>query len=183
MATENVYRRLQQHLDQMFNLGQRLGYADTADVGPTAGNGFYRRWPDDLAALQDAGFEDRLLDWYAAHPTALTPEHRGNEAIGLIKSGLRDFSISRTSLEWGIPLPWDPKHVTYVWFDALLNYVSALKDPKDEFATDITWILARLDLARHGHRLAAHLGHPGAQVFVLADLRHAFGLAGAPDRA
>jgi len=70
-------------------------------------------------------FEDRLLDWYAAHPTALKPEHRGNEAIGLIKGGLRDFSISRTSLEWGIPLPWDPAHVTYVWFDALTNYLAA----------------------------------------------------------
>jgi methionyl-tRNA synthetase len=70
-------------------------------------------------------FEDRLLDWYAAHPTAMTPEQRGNEAIGLIKSGLRDFSISRTSLEWGIPLPWDEKHVTYVWFDALTNYLAA----------------------------------------------------------
>lgn len=71
-------------------------------------------------------FQDRLLDWYAAHPTALKPEHRGNEAIGLIKSGLRDFSISRTSLKWGIPLPWDPDHVTYVWFDALTNYLAAV---------------------------------------------------------
>ena len=71
-------------------------------------------------------FQDRLLDWYAAHPNALQPEHRGNEAIGLIKSGLRDFSISRTSLEWGIPLPWDPQHVTYVWFDALTNYLAAV---------------------------------------------------------
>jgi methionyl-tRNA synthetase len=70
-------------------------------------------------------FQDRLLDWYAAHPTAMKPEHRGNEALGLIRSGLRDFSISRTSLEWGIPLPWDPKHVTYVWFDALTNYLTA----------------------------------------------------------
>jgi methionyl-tRNA synthetase len=71
-------------------------------------------------------FEDRLLDWYASHPTALKPEHRGNEAIGLIKGGLRDFSVSRTSLEWGIPLPWDPQHVTYVWFDALTNYLAAV---------------------------------------------------------
>jgi len=71
-------------------------------------------------------FEDRLLDWYAAHPTAMTPEQRGNEAIGLIKSGLRDFSISRTSLDWGVPLPWDDKHVTYVWFDALTNYLAAV---------------------------------------------------------
>ncbi len=71
-------------------------------------------------------FEDRLLDWYAAHPTALTPEHRGNEALGLIRGGLRDFSVSRTSLEWGIPLPWDSEHVTYVWFDALTNYLAAV---------------------------------------------------------
>jgi len=71
-------------------------------------------------------FEDRLLDWYAAHPTALRPEHRGNEAIGLIKSGLRDFSISRTSIDWGIQLPWDDKHVAYVWFDALTNYLAAV---------------------------------------------------------
>ncbi len=71
-------------------------------------------------------FEDRLLDWYASHPGAMKPENRANEAIGLIKGGLRDFSISRTSLEWGIPLPWDPKHVTYVWFDALTNYLAAV---------------------------------------------------------
>ena len=71
-------------------------------------------------------FEDRLLDWYAAHPTAMKPEHRGNEAIGLIRGGLRDFSISRTSLDWGVPLPWDPDHVAYVWFDALTNYLAAV---------------------------------------------------------
>jgi methionyl-tRNA synthetase len=71
-------------------------------------------------------FQDRLLDWYAAHPGAIVPEFRGNEALGLIRSGLRDFSVSRTSLTWGIPLPWDPTHVTYVWFDALTNYLSAV---------------------------------------------------------
>ena len=71
-------------------------------------------------------FEDRLLDYYARHPNAMVPEHRGNEALGLIRSGLRDFSISRTSLSWGIPLPWDAAHVTYVWFDALTNYLAAV---------------------------------------------------------
>lgn len=70
-------------------------------------------------------FEDRLLDWYAAHPGAIKPDHRANEAIGLIKGGLRDFSISRTSVEWGIPLPWDTGHIAYVWFDALTNYLAA----------------------------------------------------------
>ncbi len=71
-------------------------------------------------------FEQRLLDWYAAHPGAIVPEFRGNEALGFIRGGLRDFSVSRTSLEWGIPIPWDPKHTAYVWFDALANYITAV---------------------------------------------------------
>ncbi len=82
-------------------------------------------------------FQDRLLDWYAAHPGAIVPEFRGNEALGLIRGGLRDFSVSRTSLTWGIPLPWDSKHVAYVWFDALANYLTAVgygQDP-EQFAT------------------------------------------------
>ena len=81
-------------------------------------------------------FQDRLIEWYAAHPGVIKPEFRANEALGLIRGGLRDFSISRTSLSWGIPLPWDPKHVTYVWFDALANYITAVgygNDPA-EFA-------------------------------------------------
>ena len=77
-------------------------------------------------------FQQRLLDWYAAHPGAIQPEFRGNEAIGLIKGGLRDFSISRTSLQWGIPLPWDSKHVAYVWFDALANYITAIGFGSDD---------------------------------------------------
>jgi methionyl-tRNA synthetase len=77
-------------------------------------------------------FQDRLLDWYDSHPGAMVPEFRGNEAIGLIKSGLRDFSVSRTSLKWGIPLPWDPEHVAYVWFDALTNYLAAVGFGSDD---------------------------------------------------
>ena len=77
-------------------------------------------------------FEQRLLDWYDAHPGAIVPDFRANEVKGFIKGGLRDFSISRTSLEWGIPIPWDPEHVTYVWFDALTNYLSAVGYGLDE---------------------------------------------------
>jgi len=77
-------------------------------------------------------FQDRLLAWYDAHPGAIQPEFRGNEALGLIKGGLRDFSVSRTSLKWGIPLPWDSKHVAYVWFDALANYITAIGFGSDE---------------------------------------------------
>ncbi len=70
-------------------------------------------------------FEQRLLDWYDQHPDAIVPNFRRNEVIGFIKGGLHDFSISRKSLKWGIPLPWDEQQVTYVWFDALSNYITA----------------------------------------------------------
>ncbi len=98
-------------------------------------------------------FKDRLLDWYAAHPGAIKPEFRGNEALGLIRGGLRDFSVSRTSLTWGIPLPWDPAHVAYVWFDALTNYLAAVgfgnnsDDYKDWWPVD--YHLIGKDIIRH----------------------------------
>jgi methionyl-tRNA synthetase len=98
-------------------------------------------------------FQDRLLDWYAAHPGAITPEFRGNEALGLIRSGLRDFSVSRTSLTWGIPLPWDPKHVAYVWFDALANYITAIGYGTDQQRFEQWWPvdyhLIGKDIIRH----------------------------------
>ena len=70
-------------------------------------------------------FQDRLLQWYEDHPDVIHPASRRNEVLGLIKGGLLDFSISRTSLQWGVPIPWDERHVTYVWFDALTNYITA----------------------------------------------------------
>ena len=64
---------------------------------------------------------------------------RRNEVLSLIQGGLQDFSISRTNFDWGIPLPWDPDHVTYVWFDALTNYITAAGYGSDEerFAPDV----------------------------------------------
>ena len=70
-------------------------------------------------------FEQRLLDWYDRHPDAIVPDFRRNEVLGFIKGGLNDFSVSRKSLKWGIPLPWNADHVAYVWFDALANYITA----------------------------------------------------------
>ena len=98
-------------------------------------------------------FQDRLLEWYAAHPGAIVPEFRGNEALGLIRGGLRDFSVSRTSLTWGITLPWDPGHVAYVWFDALTNYLSAVGfgTDADRFARwwPVDYHLIGKDIIRH----------------------------------
>ena len=84
-------------------------------------------------------FEDRLLKWYEDHPNAITPGFRMNEVIGFIKGGLHDFSVSRKTLTWGIPLPWDPSHVAYVWFDALANYITAVGYGTDDIAFAENW--------------------------------------------
>ncbi|MDA8062641.1 MAG: class I tRNA ligase family protein [Actinomycetota bacterium] len=73
-----------------------------------------------------SAFEERLLAWYESDPMVVIPEIRRNEALGLVKGGLRDVSISRTSISWGVPVPWDPAHVFYVWYDALINYATAV---------------------------------------------------------
>ena len=84
-------------------------------------------------------FEDRLLKWYEDHPTAITPGFRMNEVLGFIKGGLNDFSVSRKTLTWGIPLPWDSSHVAYVWFDALANYITAVGYGTDDKAFAENW--------------------------------------------
>ncbi|MGO9559656.1 MAG: class I tRNA ligase family protein [Acidimicrobiales bacterium] len=84
-------------------------------------------------------FTDELLHWYDQHPRAIYPETRRNEALGIIKGGLKDISITRTSIDWGIPVPWDPEHVFYVWYDALVNYISAIGFGDDEARFDKWW--------------------------------------------
>ena len=71
-------------------------------------------------------YQQPLLDFYAANPTFVQPDFRFNEVRTFVEAGLQDLSISRTSFQWGIPVPDDPKHVMYVWFDALTNYLTAL---------------------------------------------------------
>lgn len=74
-------------------------------------------------------YQDFLLNLYN-QPKFVLPKERRNEIISRVKDGLKDLSISRTSFDWGIPFPLDDKHITYVWFDALLNYYTAVKDTK-----------------------------------------------------
>jgi methionyl-tRNA synthetase len=73
-----------------------------------------------------SAMEDRLLKLYAEQPDFIRPETRRNEVIAFVRSGLRDLSVSRTTFKWGIPVPGDPKHVIYVWLDALANYITAI---------------------------------------------------------
>ena len=71
-------------------------------------------------------YQQPLLDHFAAHPEFMQPEARRNEILRLIEGGLQDISVSRAGQSWGIPLPWDPSSVVYVWFDALINNASAV---------------------------------------------------------
>ena len=79
-----------------------------------------------------SAMEEPLLKYYAENPDFIRPETRRNEVISFVKGGLRDQSISRTTFKWGIPVPNDPTHVIYVWFDALCNYVTALGYGSDD---------------------------------------------------
>jgi methionyl-tRNA synthetase len=76
-------------------------------------------------------FQEPLEQLYADRPDFVLPRHRFNEARSFIGQGLQDVSLSRAKLSWGVPVPWDPAHVFYVWFDALLNYYTALGYARD----------------------------------------------------
>ncbi|HTI36469.1 MAG TPA: methionine--tRNA ligase [Vicinamibacterales bacterium] len=86
-----------------------------------------------------SAYRDRLLEHFRAHPEFLQPEIRRNEILRLLEAGLEDISISRAGQAWGIPLPQDPRSVTYVWFDALINYASAVGFGSDEALFERWW--------------------------------------------
>src|SRR6185437_11163722 len=71
-----------------------------------------------------SAWTDRLLEFYAKNPSFIAPESRRNEIISFVRGGLQDLSVSRTSFSWGVPVPGDPKHIMYVWLDALTNYIT-----------------------------------------------------------
>ncbi len=76
-----------------------------------------------------SAWADRLLAYYDANPQFIQPQSRRNEVISFVKSGMRDLSVSRTAITWGVPVPNEPKHVMYVWLDALTNYITAVGYP------------------------------------------------------
>jgi methionyl-tRNA synthetase len=73
-----------------------------------------------------SAFQERLLEHFEAHPEWIRPESRYNEMLNVVKGGLEDFSVSRSTVKWGVPVPFDDTQVIYVWFDALLDYVSGV---------------------------------------------------------
>jgi len=90
-----------------------------------------------------SAFERKLLEFYEANPDFMGPDSTRREVISFVRGGLKDLSVSRTSVSWGIPVPGDEKHVVYVWMDALINYISALgygsDDPADQARFEKFW--------------------------------------------
>src|SRR5437868_10124837 len=79
-----------------------------------------------------SNYQDKLLELYRRHPDFVLPDTRMNEVTSFVKGGLQDLSVSRTDFDWGIPVPGDPKHVMYVWVDALTNYITGVGFPDVE---------------------------------------------------
>ena len=82
-----------------------------------------------------AAYQDRLLAHYDAHPEFIGPDTRANEVKRFVRGGLQDLSISRTTFDWGVPVPGDPKHIMYVWVDALTNYLTGVGFPDEDSAS------------------------------------------------
>jgi methionyl-tRNA synthetase len=116
-----------------------------------------------------SSFQEPLEKLYAERPDFVQPKFRRNEALSFIKGGLHDVSLSRPTLKWGVPLPWDSDQVIYVWFDALLNYYTALSYAREgEDLTDRFWpafhILAKDILKFHAVYWPAFLMAAGLEV-------------------
>ncbi|WP_041778582.1 methionine--tRNA ligase [Beijerinckia indica] len=86
-----------------------------------------------------SAYQERLLAHYQAHPDFITPEKYRNEIVSFVERGLTDLSISRSTFDWGIPVPGDAKHVMYVWVDALTNYITATGFPDAEAPRAVFW--------------------------------------------
>jgi methionyl-tRNA synthetase len=105
-------------------------YEESELVGGKAPTGAEVEWvEEENYFFKLSAWQDRLLAYYDAHPDFIAPKSRRNEVVSFVKGGLNDLSVSRTSFDWGVPVPGDPKHVMYVWLDALTNYLTAVGYP------------------------------------------------------
>ena len=122
--------------DEAFYGEEEISDGPDGKIGPTGAPVEWVEEPSYFFRL--SAWQDRLLKFYDSNPDFVLPRNRRNEVVSFVKGGLRDLSISRTSFKWGIPVPGDPKHIMYVWFDALTNYITAAGYPdidNDHFKT------------------------------------------------
>ena len=124
-----------------------------------------------------SAFQQKLLDYYEEHPEFVQPEARRNEVISFVRGGLNDLSVSRVSVKWGIPVPDDPKHTMYVWFEALTNYITAVGYGNEEAGGEntIQQVLARRSAYRGK-------GHSSLSYGLLARFSDGRGCAASKDR-
>jgi len=139
LAVEDLWRRLEAN-DQIY-LGAYEGWYSVRDeafysegelVEGKAPTGAEVEWvKEESYFFRLSEWTDKLLAFYESHPDFIAPRGRRNEVVSFVtqEGGLQDLSISRTTFSWGIPVPGNPKHVIYVWLDALTNYLSALEYP------------------------------------------------------
>lgn len=94
---------------------------------------------EDTYFFRLSAYGDRLLEHYRTHPRFVRPQSRMNEITSFVRQGLKDLSITRTTVKWGIPVPGDPEHTVYVWFDALHNYLTGIGFNTDQALYDKFW--------------------------------------------
>jgi len=144
-TTEERHKKAAQHLWQelakrnQIYLGSYAGWYSVRDeafyaegdlIDGNAPTGAPVEWVEEPSYFfKLSEYQDKLLKFYEENPDFIAPESRRNEVISFVKGGLRDLSISRTSFSWGVSVPGDPKHIMYVWLDALTNYITALGYP------------------------------------------------------
>src|SRR5208283_582428 len=109
--------------------------AKPGDIDPETGKP-YEEVTEENYFFKLSAFQDRLLELYEQHTEFIQPDFRRNEVLAFVKAGLSDLSITRTSVSWGIPVQHDLKHVFYVWFDALITYISAI-DGEDRWPAEL----------------------------------------------
>jgi methionyl-tRNA synthetase len=123
--------------EDFYGADQLTTLADGSRVAPTGAPVEWVREPNYLFRLSQ--WQDALLRHYDENPDFIGPASKRNEMLSFIRGGLNDLSVSRTSFEWGIPVPGDPGHVMYVWLDALANYITALGYPDRDAAEWRFW--------------------------------------------
>ena len=113
--------------DEAFYLESELTKTDNGFIAPS---GAPVDWvKEESYFFKLSKWEDKLIEYYEKNPESILPRSRYNEVLSFIKRGLKDFSISRTTFNWGIEVPETDNHVMYVWIDALCNYITALNYP------------------------------------------------------
>ena len=133
---EELQRRDQIYLGRFagwYSVRDEAFYEESELVGGKAPTGADVEWvEEENYFFRLSAWQDRLLQFYDKNPDFIAPQARRNEVVSFVRGGLRDLSVSRTSFSWGVPVPGDPKHVVYVWLDALANYITALGYPETE---------------------------------------------------